>query len=51
MNVFVLKANLPKVPVGAIFRGLIPFIAIDLARLALLVMVPSISLVLVHLMK
>ncbi len=51
MNVFVLKANLPKVPVGTIFRGLIPFIAIDLARLVLLVMVPAISLVLVHWMK
>ena len=51
MNVFVLKANLPKVPVGTIFRGLIPFIAIDLARLALLVMVPALSLVLVQWMK
>ena len=51
MNVFVLKANLPKVPVGTIFRGLVPFIAIDLARLALLVMVPAISLVLVQWMK
>lgn len=51
MNVFVLKANLPKVPVGVIFRGLVPFIAIDLARLAVLVMVPSISLILVHWMK
>ena len=29
MNVFVLKANLPKVPVGTIFRGLVPFIGID----------------------
>ena len=51
MNVFVLKANLPKVPVGAIFRGLVPFIAVDVLRLALLVAFPSISLVLVQLMK
>ena len=51
MNVFVLKANLPKVPVGAIFRGLVPFIAVDLVRLALLVTFPSISLVLVQFMK
>lgn len=51
MNVFVLKANLPKVPISTIFRGLVPFIAIDLTRLALLVLFPSISLVLVHLMK
>lgn len=51
MNVFVLKANLPKVPVGTIFRGLVPFIGIDVLRLALLVAFPSISLYLVQLMK
>ena len=51
MNVFVLKANLPKVPVGAIFRGLVPFIAIDVVRLVLLVAFPSISLILVHWMR
>jgi tripartite ATP-independent transporter DctM subunit len=47
MNVFVLKATLPHVRLGAIFRGLTPFIAIDLVRLALLVIFPSISLALV----
>jgi tripartite ATP-independent transporter DctM subunit len=51
MNVFVLKANLPQVAVGAIFRGLVPFIAIDLVRLGLLVAFPSIALVLVQLMR
>ncbi|TNF55860.1 MAG: TRAP transporter large permease subunit, partial [Burkholderiales bacterium] len=51
MNVFVLKANLPRVPVGTIFRGLLPFVGIDLVRLSLLVAFPSISLVLVQLMK
>ena len=51
MNVFVLKANLPKVPVGTIFRGLVPFITVDIVRLGLLVAFPSISLVLVQLMK
>lgn len=51
MNVFVLKANLPKVPVGTIFRGLVPFIGIDVLRLSLLVAFPSISLYLVQLMK
>ena len=51
MNVFVLKANLPKVPVKAVFAGLTPFIAIDLMRLALLVVFPAISLFLVQLMK
>ena len=51
MNVFVLKATLPHVRLGAIFRGLTPFIAIDLLRLALLVIFPSISLALVAFMK
>jgi len=51
MNVFVLKANLPKVPVGTIFRGLLPFVGIDLVRLALLVAFPPITMALVHLMR
>jgi TRAP-type C4-dicarboxylate transport system permease large subunit len=51
MNVFVLKANLPNVPVKTIFKGLIPFIAIDVVRLTLLVAFPAISLYLVSLMK
>jgi TRAP-type C4-dicarboxylate transport system permease large subunit len=51
INVFVLKANLPKVPVGSIFRGLVPFIAVDVVRLVLLVAFPSVSLVLVQLMN
>lgn len=51
MNVFVLKANLPKVPVGTIFRGLVPFIGIDVLRLSLLVAFPSVSLLLVELMR
>jgi tripartite ATP-independent transporter DctM subunit len=51
MNVFVLKANLPKVPVGTIFRGLLPFVGVDVLRLAVLVAFPSISLVLVQWMK
>ena len=51
MNVFVLKANLPNVAVGKIFKGLLPFIGVDLVRLSLLVAFPSISLVLVKLMQ
>lgn len=51
MNVFVLKANLPKIAIGTIFRGLTPFIAVDVIRLAVLVAFPSISLLLVSLTK
>lgn len=44
MNVFVLKAVLPDVPVIRIFKGLVPFVAIDVIRLALLVAFPAITL-------
>lgn len=44
MNVFVLKAVLPEVPIMRIFRGLIPFIAADVLRLALLIAFPAITL-------
>ena len=47
MNVFVLKAVLPHVPVLRIFRGLAPFVAVDVVRLGLLVAFPAISLWLV----
>ncbi|MBM3609344.1 MAG: TRAP transporter large permease subunit, partial [Alphaproteobacteria bacterium] len=48
MNVFVLKAVLPDVPILRIFKGLTPFIAADVIRLTLLVLFPSISLWLVY---
>lgn len=44
MNVFVLKAVLPDVPVLRIFRGLVPFIGVDLLRLAILIAFPVITL-------
>ncbi|MCU0801001.1 MAG: TRAP transporter large permease [Rhodobacteraceae bacterium] len=47
MNVFVLKAVLPDVPVLRIFKRLVPFIAVDVIRLGLLVAFPAISLWLV----
>ncbi|MCV2868720.1 TRAP transporter large permease subunit [Defluviimonas sp. WL0002] len=44
MNVFVLKAVLPDVPVVRIFKGLIPFIGVDIVRLAILIAFPAITL-------
>jgi len=44
MNVFVLRSLLPEVSTGRIFSGVMPFIAADIVRLALLVLVPWISL-------
>ena len=51
MNVFVLKATLPNVSFAAIFKGLVPFIGVDLLRLILLIAVPGLSLGLVELMR
>ncbi len=47
MNVFVLKSVLKDVSLGTIFRGVLPFWLADIARLALLVAVPWLSLWLV----
>lgn len=44
MNVFVLKAVLPDVPVIRIFKGLISFVTVDVVRLALLIAFPGITL-------
>jgi tripartite ATP-independent transporter DctM subunit len=44
MNVFVLKAVLPEVPILTIFRGLTLFILADVVRLTLLVAFPAVAL-------
>jgi tripartite ATP-independent transporter DctM subunit len=44
LNVFVLRGVLPDVPTRTVFRGVMPFILADLARLAILVAFPGISL-------
>lgn len=46
MNVFVLRGLLPGVSTPTIFRGVMPFVVSDVARLAILVLFPSISLLL-----
>ena len=51
MNLFVLSTLLPEVPTRTVFRGVMPFVFVDVIRLAILVMVPSISLYLPSLMK
>jgi len=51
MNVFVMRSLLPEVPTGVIFRGVMPFLAIDVVRLAVLILVPSISLLLPSMMR
>ncbi len=44
MNVFVLRSLLRDVSTGRIFAGVMPFIAADVVRLAVLVLFPAISL-------
>jgi len=51
MNLFVLNTMLPHVPTRTIFRGVLPFMAADCIRLAILVAFPIISLYLPGLMK
>ncbi len=49
MNVFVMKAMLPKTKLSTIYAGVGPFIAADILRLALLIAFPAVSLYLVQL--
>src|SRR4051812_83739 len=51
MNLFVLNTLLPEVPTRTIFRGVMPFVAVDCLRLAILVAFPVISTYLPSLMK
>jgi C4-dicarboxylate transporter, DctM subunit len=44
MNLFVVNALLPKVPLNAIFRGVWPFVIADIVRLGILVAFPVIAL-------
>ena len=51
MNLFVLSTLIPEVPTRTVFRGVMPFVAVDVLRLAILVAFPAISLYLPSLMK
>jgi tripartite ATP-independent transporter DctM subunit len=44
LNVFVVSAVAPEVPITKIFRGIFPFWAVDMVRLGILVALPQISL-------
>ncbi len=50
LNVFVLKTVMPDVPLGTIFRGVVPFILADIVRVALLLAIPGLALWLPSLM-
>jgi tripartite ATP-independent transporter DctM subunit len=44
MNLYVIRGVAPEVPIGRIFRGVLPFLAADLVHLVLLVVFPVIVL-------
>ncbi|MBW1775591.1 MAG: TRAP transporter large permease subunit, partial [Deltaproteobacteria bacterium] len=51
LNVFVVKAVAPEVPITKIFRGIFPFWSVDMVRLVILVCIPQISLFLPNVMR
>ena len=51
LNVFVLHGVAPNLRLAEIFRGVAPFVAVDLLRLAILVAIPSLTLWLPQLMR
>jgi tripartite ATP-independent transporter DctM subunit len=44
MNLYVIQGVAPDVPIGRVFRGVLPFLAADLVHLVLLVLFPVIAL-------
>ena len=51
MNIFVLSSVTPDVPTTAIWRGVLPFVAADIVRMAVLIAFPAISLTIPQLLK
>ncbi|WP_112323682.1 TRAP transporter large permease [Oceanibium sediminis] len=51
INVFVINAVIPSISIPQIFRGVLPFIAIDILRLALIILFPWIALVVPQMMR
>jgi len=50
LNVFIIKGVAKDVPIGTIFRGILPFLFADLCQVALLIAIPQLSLFLPSLM-
>jgi TRAP-type C4-dicarboxylate transport system permease large subunit len=48
LNVFVVSSIARDVPISTIYRGVLPFVAADIVRLALIATFPGIALVLVR---
>ena len=44
LNVFVIRAQIPEIPLSTIFAGIVPFLAADAALVALLLIFPGLAL-------
>jgi TRAP-type C4-dicarboxylate transport system permease large subunit len=44
LNVFVIFGVAKTIPLGTIFRGILPFLYADLVRLAIIILVPALTL-------
>jgi C4-dicarboxylate transporter DctM subunit len=51
MNIFVLSSVVPGIPTAAIWRGVMPFVAADILRMATLIAFPAIALYLPRLLN
>ena len=51
INVYIIKGMVPDIPIGKIFKGVLPFIVGDFVSLVVLIAIPQISLFLPGLMK
>ena len=51
LNVFVISSIAKTVPIASIYRGVLPFIGMDIIRLALVVAFPGLALWLVRLLN
>ena len=50
VNLFVMRSVTPDVPISRIIKGIVPFIGVDLVRVALVALFPGIALYLPHLL-
>ena len=44
MNLFVLKATIPDIPMATLWRGVLPFVVADMVRIGLLIAFPILAL-------
>jgi len=50
MNLFIVRAIAPQIPLGQIMRGIVPFVVADIGRVTLLALIPALSLFLPNLL-